>query len=124
MAYLDLAFDLPRAALATGPITPRHDVVHHVAPIECEVIRIARSDSRWSLRAPGRVGRALAWLFGWKPTNRLADPHLESLRRYAVMFRLRGDRLPVEETTRLLAAGFTRGAINEIRRLIPAGSVA
>ena len=120
MAYLDLALDLPRSAFGTATITPRHDVVHAVAPIEREVVQLASRDSRWSLRTPGRIDKALEWVFGWKPTNRLADPRLEALRRYAVMFRLHGDRLPTEETSRLLAAGFMRGAVEELRRMIPA----
>jgi hypothetical protein len=34
MAYLDLAFDLPRTALAVTGAAPRHDVVSHVAQLE------------------------------------------------------------------------------------------
>ncbi|KQN39316.1 hypothetical protein ASG37_06940 [Sphingomonas sp. Leaf407] len=122
MAFLDLARDLPRSALADVAIPPRSATVPLVAPIERQVILAARGDSRRSLRAPGRIDRALGWLFGWKPANRLADPRLEALRRYVVMARLRGDRLPIEETARLIAAGFVRGAIDEIRRMVPVRS--
>jgi len=121
MAYLDLAFDLPRAAIAAAAAPaamPRHDNVVRLAPLERQVILLARSDRASSLRQPGRIDAALGWLFGWKPASKLADPRLEALRRYAVTFRLRGDALPAMETDRLLGAGFAVQAIGEIRRMI------
>ncbi|MES2339179.1 MAG: hypothetical protein V4537_13880 [Pseudomonadota bacterium] len=118
MAYLDLAFDLPRAAMAAATAAPRHDAVSLVAPLERQVVQLARADGRWSLRTHGRIDTLLRWVFGVKPVNRLADPRLEALRRFAVMARLRGDRLPPQETERLIAAGFVREAIDEIRRMI------
>lgn len=118
MAYLDLAFDLPRAALAATGVVPRHDVVSHVAPLERQVVQLARFDGRASLRAPGRLETMMGWLFGGKRANGLADARLEALRRYAVMFRLKGDALPQAETEQLLRAGFVREAVDEIRQLV------
>lgn len=121
MAYLDLALDLPRTAIATASRAaagPRHDDVSRLARIERQVILLARSDPASSLRRPGRVDAVLTWLFGWKRVSGLADPHLEALRRYAVAFRLRGDAVPADETQRLLGAGFPAQAIDEIRQLV------
>ena len=47
---------------------------------------------------PGRLETVLGWLFGGKRANGLADARLEALRRYAVMFRLKGEALPQAET--------------------------
>jgi hypothetical protein len=118
MAYLDLAFDLPRAAIAASDPAPRHDVAPQITPLERAVVYLARRDGRDTLRTPGKVGALLTFLFGSKPANALADPRLEALRRYAVMFRLKGDALPPAETERLADAGFRREAIDEIRRLV------
>lgn len=118
MAYLDLALDLPRAALAAPNSAPRRAAVSHVAPLEWQVVQLARIDGRATLRAPGRVAMVLRWLLGGKPANGLADPRLEALRRYAVMLRLRGGALPQAETDRLLHAGFAREAIDEIRQRV------
>ncbi|WP_066719052.1 hypothetical protein [Sphingomonas pituitosa] len=116
MAYLDLAFDLPRAAIAAP--APRHDAVPHIAPLERQVVQLSRLDGRATLRAPGRIDALIGLLFGGQRTNGLADPRLEALRRYAVMFRLQGEALPQAETDRLLGAGFLREAIEEIRELV------
>ena len=117
MAYLDLALDLPRSAI--GAVSaPQHDPVSRVAPLERSVVALARNDSRRSLRAPGRIDAFLRWIFGITPTNRLADPRLEALRRFAVLLRLRGDRLPAQETQSLIAAGYRHEALDEIRRMI------
>ena len=117
MAYLDLALDLPRAAISTTS-APRHDPVSLVGALDRTVVELARADSRWSLRAPGRIDVLLRWMFGITSTNRLADPRLEALRRFAVLLRLRGDRLPALETDRLIAAGYLREAVEELRRMI------
>lgn len=119
MAYLDLAFDLPRFATSAAAVTaPRHDSIVRLAPLERQVIQLASHDGASSLRTPNRVDAALQWLFGWKPASKLADPRLEALRRYAVTLRLRGDALPAAETDRLLGAGFAAQAIDEIRRMV------
>ncbi len=118
MAYLDLAFDLPRTAMAANSAAPRHDVVSYVAPLERQVVQLARFDGRASLRTPGRLATVLGWLFGGTRANGLADARLEALRRYAVMFRLQGDALPQAETEQLRRAGFVGEAVAEIRQLV------
>lgn len=122
MAYLDLAFDLPRAALiasiATTGTASVHDTVSRIAPLERQVVQLASNDARSSLKAPGRIARLLHWVFAVKPANRLADPRLEALRRFAVMARLHGDALPAAEVDRLIGAGFVREALAEIRQLV------
>jgi hypothetical protein len=121
LAYLDLAFGVPRAAIAAGNacnVTPQHDAFARLALLEQQVIVLARYDHASSLRNPGRIDAALSWLFGWKSASKLADPRLEALRRYAVTFRLQGEELPQEESDRLIDAGYAASALNEIRRMI------
>lgn len=118
MAYLDLAFDLPRAALAAPATGLAHETVSRIAPLEQAVLHLAFADKKSSLNEPGRIAKILHWVFGVKPANRLAEPRLEALRRFAVMARVYGDALPDEEADRLLAAGVVREVLAEIRQLV------
>ncbi|WP_156361805.1 hypothetical protein [Sphingomonas sp. Leaf343] len=120
MAFLDLAFDLPRAALATPAIGPVRATVSRIAPLERQVLHLAAADTRSSLNEPGRIARMLRWVFAVKTANRLADPRLEALRRFAVLARVHGDALPDAEVDRLIGAGFVREALAEICELVAA----
>ncbi|KQN79975.1 hypothetical protein ASE91_12055 [Sphingomonas sp. Leaf62] len=120
MAYLDLAFDLPRAALVAPATGPVRDTVSRIAPLERKVLQLASTDAQSSLNETGRIGRMLRWVFAVKPANRLAEPRLEALRRFAVMARVYGDALPDAEVDRLIHAGFVRETLAEIRQLVRA----
>jgi hypothetical protein len=86
--------------------------------IERDVLLASRRDRPSSLGQTGWFGRGIGRLFGFAKVNRLADPRLEALRRFAVLLRRRGDRLPAVEERRILAAGFSSAQVAEVRRLI------
>lgn len=75
-----------------------------ISQLERQVIALSRSDPVSSLRQAGRLSR---WIFGrnvdFPP---LADPKLEALRRYAILRRVYGERLDVEEVEKFQNAGF------------------
>ncbi|MDH7640924.1 hypothetical protein [Sphingomonas oryzagri] len=91
-----------------------------LARVERDVLLASRRDRVSSLRGNSPPSRWIARLFGIEPANRLADPRLEALRRFAVLLRRRGDRLPATEQTRIVAAGFTPLQVAEVRRLLQA----
>lgn len=124
MAYLDLALDLPRAALVASAMGPVHDTVSRIAPLERQVLQLAAADTRSSLNEPGRIVKMLCWVFAVRSANRLADPRIEALRRFAVMARVHGDALPDAEVDRLIGAGFVRETLAEIRKLVAASALA
>jgi hypothetical protein len=108
MAYLDLS--LPAAAAHAPAFTtqPRHDPIDiGFAHREWQVIALAERDPLNSLEAPGRIGRALAWMFGGGGDPRLADPKLEALRRLAVLAWHKGYAVPVSAIKAFKEAGFT-----------------
>lgn len=56
-----------------------------LSAVERQIVAFARFDPISSLRPLRRSDRFLAWLFGMKRPNQLADPRLEALRRFAVL---------------------------------------
>jgi len=89
-----------------------------VQRVERDVLLASRHDRPSSLRRTGLIGRWSNRLFGFEEVNRLADPRLEALRRFAVLLRRRAEHLPASEEARILAAGFSPAEVAEIRRLI------
>jgi len=57
-----------------------------LSPLEQRVIALAQHDDLGSVRPEGRIERLIGSLFGGRRPNRLADPHLESLRCFAVRY--------------------------------------
>lgn len=100
-----------RRAMPAAPLLQR---------IERDVLLASRRDRLSSLEKAGPLGRWIGRLFGFEGVNRLADPRLEALRRFAVLLRRRGDRLPAQEEARIRAAGFSPAQVAEVRRLIGA----
>jgi len=78
-----------------------------LSALEWSVVAVARNDSLASLREPGRLGMAMAALFGGRQNPRLADARLEALRRIAVLAWHHGYTLPMSEIKAFLKAGFT-----------------
>ncbi len=81
--------------------------------LEWSVVRLARNDSRRSLRAPGRWSGLIRLLFG-ETNPRLADPRLEALRRLAVLVWHDGPLVCVDDSRALLDAGFTAAQLHAI----------
>ena len=84
-----------------------------VAPMfthrEFQAIELARRDSIWSIRPRSWLVRLVGRLFGIHPTNPLADPRLETIRRFAVAAKS-GDRSSTDvEYRQFQDAGFSPG---------------
>lgn len=88
--------------------------------LEWSVIRFARLDKMWTVRAAGRVGRFWNWVLG-RSNPELADPRLEALRRMAVLTWHFGFTVHGDDVADFLSAGFTpdqyelmAGSINSV----------
>ncbi|MEP9358386.1 hypothetical protein [Sphingomonas sp. KR3-1] len=91
-----------------------------LTPLELRTLQLSQADGRASLRAPRRIERLGALLFGSRRVSGLANPRLEALRRFAILYRLDGAALDAAETARAEAAGFSAAALDQIRGLIDA----
>jgi hypothetical protein len=89
------------------PLLPRLALVTPLfSQSEYQVIQIARRDSVWSIRPRSWLVRLVGRLFGIHPQNRLAEPRLEAVRRFAVAARA-GGAMPDDGEYRLFeTAGF------------------
>ena len=74
--------------------------------LEWSVIRFARLDRLWTIRASGRIGRFWNWLLA-RGNPELADPKLEALRRMAVLTWHFGFTVPGDDVANFLSAGFS-----------------
>jgi hypothetical protein len=74
--------------------------------LEWSVIRFARLDGLWTIRAAGRIGRFWNWLLA-RGNPELADPKLEALRRMAVLTWHFGFTVPGDDVANFLSAGFS-----------------
>jgi hypothetical protein len=106
MAYVDFS-----AGEFAGSTTARHAPPEPSADpftdLEWTVVRLARQDRPSSTRSPGRLRRAFRWIFATKPTNQLADPRLEALRRFSIIAWRRRGPIPPEALSELESAGFS-----------------
>ena len=74
--------------------------------LEWSVIRFARLDRLWTIRAAGRIRRFWNWLLA-RGNPELADPKLEALRRMAVLTWHFGFTVPGNDVADFLSAGFS-----------------
>lgn len=74
--------------------------------LEWSVIRLARIDQLWTIRAAGRLRRFWNWFVG-RGNPELANPKLEALRRMAVLTWHYGFTVPGEDIANFLSAGFS-----------------
>ena len=74
--------------------------------LEWSVIRLARVDRLWTIRAAGRVRRIFNWVIG-RGNPELANPRLEALRRMAVLTWHYGFTVPGRDISEFLSAGFS-----------------
>jgi alkylhydroperoxidase family enzyme len=101
----NLAYAQPEAILADE--TTDETTEPHLSALEWSVVAVARNDSLASLREPGKIGMAMAALFGARQNPKLTDPRLEALRRVAVLAWHHGYTLPVSEIKAFMKAGFS-----------------
>ena len=92
----------PQSATAAASAAPAF------TPLERSIIRLARSDSLWTARQPGRLRRLWNGLLG-RCNPMLANPRLEALRRMAVLAWHHGHQASPPSVRDFLAAGFTEG---------------
>ena len=90
------------------------------SPLEWSVIRLARIDRLWTIRAAGRLRRFWNWFVG-RGNPELANPKLEALRKIAVLTWHYGFAVPGEDVRNFLSAGFSpdqyelmAGSINSV----------
>src|SRR5436853_3661697 len=76
-------------------------------PLELTVIALAEADPVASIGSPTRFRRSFERWFGFKLPRPLANERLEALRRFAVLARVSGGRMPAEEVRNFLTAGFS-----------------
>ena len=74
--------------------------------LEWSVIRLARIDQLWTIRAAGRLRRFWNWFVG-RGNPELANPKLEALRRMAVLTWHYGFTVPGDDVANFLSAGFS-----------------
>ena len=74
--------------------------------LEWSVIRLARIDKLWTIRAAGRLRRFFNWVVG-RGNPELANPKLEALRRMAVLTWHYGFTVPGEDIANFISAGFS-----------------
>lgn len=80
------------------------------SPTELRVIDLAqRVDAAGEINPQGRVGRFVEWALGIRLARPLADPRLESLRRFASLARYHPGDVGDEDVDRFIAAGYSRG---------------
>lgn len=77
---------------------------------ELRVIGLAeRGDATREIAPDSRFGRFAEWAFGLRLARPLADPRLESLRRFASLARHHAEQVGAQEVSRFVEAGYSRG---------------
>lgn len=113
MAYLINDIVVAGGNAQRQPVTsPRLSV------LERETVQVSLVDDVWSTDAGGRFAGVTRWIFGAEPAHRLANDRLEALRRYAILYRLRGSGVAREERQRVIDAGFAAAQLDEAHALI------
>jgi|SRR5687767_12615311 hypothetical protein len=107
-----------RADDATAPATrvQAESAETRFAPVELKIISLAEADPIASIGPPSRFAAFFERWFGIARPRPLANSRLEALRRFAVLARVTGGELPVEEVKRFLAAGFSRFQARALQR--------
>lgn len=85
---------------------------------ERDTVTVSLADGFWTASGMGLLGRIGNWIYGREPESRLANERLEALRRYAIMYRLRGHAMDQDVRQSVDAAGFTVGQLAEVHRLV------
>lgn len=93
-------------------------IVRVLTSLEQSVVALAAVDAPKSIRKPGMLARVASRIFGGRPANQLADPRLETLRRFAIIIRTNSGPEDPGESEVLARAGFTKEAEAEIRGLL------
>ncbi|MET0376485.1 MAG: hypothetical protein ABW128_19810 [Rhizorhabdus sp.] len=104
MAYLDISPLAGETRSASAVDAGRF------SSTELRVIDFAeRVDASREIDHRGRLGRFVEWALGIRLARPLADPRLESLRRFASRARHHPDEMGAEDIRRFVDAGFSQG---------------
>lgn len=117
MAYLDLNADGLNIPIGRSLPLPVMFEGRKLSQIEREAVRLARSDGAGSLYGAGRLRRLAVRCFGLRTPNKLADPQLEALRRFAVAVAHDGAASIAREREQLRMLGRTEGLIEQVESL-------
>lgn len=114
MAFMDFA----TAAAGDARPVAASKAFHLFDRAEWSVIALAGHDDSASLSPDGIWQRLRRRLFGIEAARPLANERLETLRRFAVLARLRRRRIDQNEIARLIKAGFSRFQADVLLSLI------
>lgn len=106
MAYLSRIEPHDALPVALPAISTSNRPKPDFSKLEWSVIRLARIDKLWTIRAAGRLHRLFNWVVG-RGNPELANPKLEALRRMAVLTWHYGFTVPGEDVANFLSAGFS-----------------
>ena len=106
MAYLAKIEPLDSQPIALPALVASKPAKPEFSPLEWSVIRLAKIDRLWTIRAAGRVRRFWNWFVG-RGNPELANPKLEALRRMAVLTWHYGFTVPGDDVANFLSAGFS-----------------
>lgn len=107
MAYLARIKPVEATFLSTADPLQHSTAEPRFSDLEWSIIRLARLDRLWTLRASTRVNRFFRRLIGRNPNPALANERLEALRRMAVLSWHFGFTVPGEDLAEFLRAGFS-----------------
>lgn len=102
---------------AVKPIVQCTERAIPLTVLEQTVVALSLHDDIRSFANPGGLRQVIFQLFGSTLPNRLSDPRLEALRRFAVVSRERIGDLHAERVL-FQAAGYTAGNGVEVERLL------
>ena len=112
MGYVDFLPEANQGCRNGGRFAPPAEA-GRFSPIELRVIELAtQEDVARQLSPLSRLGRIVETLFGLELKRPLADPRLESLRRFASLACHHPDRLEEADFQDLLEAGFSPGQLH------------
>ncbi|WP_375197059.1 hypothetical protein [Sphingobium sp.] len=119
MAFLQFATSAEDGG-SIGTTISANNAASSFAPLEWQIIQLARHDGLSSLRAPDRWDRLKTWIFGERANPRLANGRLESLRRLAVDAWHRGYAVRPSYLKAFLKAGFNENQLETLLAAISA----
>lgn len=89
---------------------------------ELRVIGLAeRRDATREIAPDSRFGRFAEWAFGVRLARPLADPRLESLRRFASLARYHAEQVGQDDLRRLVEAGYSWGQASGLLSYLAGG---
>lgn len=121
MAFIDFAQPLAGAHIVARPSTVETVEPALFAPLEWQVVSLARADRLSTLREPGRWDRLSALIFGPRSSPVLASERLEALRRLSVEAWHRGYAVTPSALADARRAGFTSDQLELLLATISAG---